>query len=131
VHPPRETLLATLGGPDTFELTLFVGTHAPPPTRSGKGSSVEARREWVDLMVDVFRNSDIPVVMAGDPNGLFDNVRDRLGNPKVSLHGTPVEATLTRGYYFDDAREDEWVNGVRMGSDHHRAHRARLRRRNG
>jgi hypothetical protein len=126
VHEPRATLLVTVEGNDSAEC-LFVGTHAPPVT----ATSGDARKEWVDLMVDVLRNSNIPVVMGGDPNGLFGRVRDKLGNPQVTTHGTPVEATLTRGYYFDDAREDEKVNGVVMGSDHHRAHRARLIRRSG
>lgn len=127
VHEPRATLLVTLGGDDTFETALFVGTHAPPVTPT----SGDARHEWVERMVDILRDSNIPVVMAGDPNGLFGRVREKLGNPKVTTHGTPVEATLARGYYFDNAREDHWVNGVVMGSDHHQAHRARLIRRAG
>jgi hypothetical protein len=126
VHEPRATLLAYCEGDDEQEM-LVIGTHAPPVTPT----SADARAEWVHLMDVAIRNNSIPIVMLGDPNGLFGKVRDRVGNPKITVAGTAVEGTLTRGYTITDSREDHVVNGVVMGSDHHRAHRARLIRRAG
>jgi hypothetical protein len=108
-HEPRATLVALVE-----DWRISVG-HAP---QVSPGNTDRARGEWVDVMADLM-DTKRPVLALTDPNGLGDNLRDRV--PGCVLAGTPVEAVNGRHITIVDARTPEVVNGVRLLSDHKRA----------
>lgn len=123
-HEPRVTLTALLEG-DEKRRTLAVATHGPDP----RADNPEAKREWVRIMVDIIRDSEHPVLMGGDPNHLFDDVQQTLGNPRVVVKGEGADAVLARGYTFTSGEKRATVGGVRFANDHHGAFVGRAVRR--
>lgn len=114
-HDPRVTLKARIRGDDK-RVVLAVATHGPDP----RADNPEAKREWVRIMVDIIKASDVPVLMGGDPNHLFPAVFERLGNPKIvrTPDKWPADAVLARGYVFTSADKVASVGGHRFTNDH-------------
>lgn len=123
-HEPRVTLKARLRGDDRQEV-LAVATHGPDP----RADNPEAKREWVRIMVQIIQSSDIPVIMGGDPNGLFNYVLLELRNPKAVIGGKSADAVLARGYVLTSADKRASVGGLRFTNDHRGALLGRAERR--
>lgn len=115
-HEPRVTLKVRVKGDDGNTL-LAVSTHGPDP----RADNPESKREWVRIMADTIKGSDIPVIMGGDPNHLFDDVVRAVGNPRVFVGGEGADAVLVRGYVLTSARKVASVGGLRFTNDHHGA----------
>lgn len=114
-HPARATLIK-----DIFHGPSVVVGHAPPITRSGPGSSHDARQEWIELTARIIRGRT-HVIWLGDPNGLLDEVVQWLGDEKVATAGTATDAVLVKGFSIDAASTPGVVNRIPMLTDHKKA----------
>ena len=90
---------------------VIVG-HAPPAWPG----ALEARKEWVDVVVDLIRGAGPRVILLSDPNGLGHTLRRLI--PTLVGAGTAVEAVHGRGIVLTSAHVVSAVNGVAMRTDH-------------
>jgi hypothetical protein len=119
-HPPRDILRARLSNKRGQHVNGIVG-HAPPNTKYR--DTGPAQQEWLDLMVRVIDVTG-PCIVMTDPNSLMDELYKRVKSTgHVVSFGTDIEAVLMRGFDLERPETPGKVNGVVMGSDHHRCAR--------
>jgi hypothetical protein len=128
MHPPRRSLRVRVKGDDRKRARVYV-VHAPPVTKHG--DTGPARAEWVTILADDIAAADVPCIVPGDPNGLFPTLKRELADRDVQAvtGGDSTDGILVTGYTLHDTKPVARVNGVEMGSDHHKALRGRAVRR--
>lgn len=123
-HEPRATLVVEV------ENWTVVVSHAPQAPQDHwpaetREAVTAARTEWVKIVARLV-NRPAPVLLLSDPNGLGDDLRQRV--QALEVHGTPIESAALLGARMNKFDTPETVNGIVMMSDHRRCliGRARL-----
>ncbi len=113
-HEPRATLVVKV------ENWRIVVAHAPQAPRLGFPQATQdalddARKEWLDIMVRLL-DRDGPVLLVSDPNGLADELEQRMH--ALDTKGGTGEAVHALGAHVEGFQLLGEANGVAMLSDH-------------
>ncbi len=115
LHDPRATLVVKV------ENWRVVVAHAPQAPRevfpqATQDALEDARKEWLDIMERLL-DRDGPVLLVSDPNGLADELKQRMH--ALDTEGVAGEAVHALGAHVKDFQLLGEANGVVMLSDHH------------
>lgn len=114
LHEPRATLVVKV------ENWRIVVAHAPQAPRevfpqATQNALEDARREWLDIMERLL-DRDGPVLLVSDPNGLADELEQRVH--ALDTKGGTGEAVHALGAHVEGFQLLGEANGVAMLSDH-------------